>query len=85
MFCTVVKIETARREQSRRVIIYVGSLLIFVHVGEVETFHGEAQAEFETANVVAFRYECVAVAVEVDKLVKQFELFSCQHRAQLIV
>lgn len=43
--------------------LYQEILLIFVHVGEVKTFHGEAQAEFETANVVAFKYECVAVAV----------------------
>ena len=59
--------------------------MVFVHVGEVETFHGEAQAEFETANVVAFRYYRVAVAVEVDKLVKQLELLACQHRAQLVI
>ena len=58
--------------------------MVFVHVGEVETFHGEAQAEFEAANVVAFRYERVAVAVEVDELVKQLELLACQHRAQLL-
>ena len=43
--------------------LYQEILLIFVHVGEVKTFHGEAQAEFEAANVVAFKYECVAVAV----------------------
>ena len=59
--------------------------MVFVHVGEVETFHGEAQAEFKTANVVALRNECVAVAIEVDELVKQFKLLACQHGAQLIV
>ena len=51
--------------------LYWEVLLVFVHVGEIETFHGEAQAEFEAANVVALRNECVAVAVEVDELVKQ--------------
>lgn len=59
--------------------------MVFIHVGEVETFHGEAQAEFKTANIVAFRYERVAVAIEVDELVKQFELLARQHRAQLVV
>lgn len=59
--------------------------MVFVHVGEVETFHGKAQAEFEAANVVAFRYECVAVAVEVDELVKQFKLLARQHRSQFVV
>ena len=65
--------------------LYQEILLIFVHVGEVKTFHGEAQAEFEAANVVAFRYERVAVAVQVDELVKQFELLTRQHRAQFVV
>lgn len=60
-------------------------VFIFVHVREVETFHGEAQAKFKAANVVAFRYYRVAVAVQVDKLIKQFEMFTCQHRAQLVV
>ena len=59
--------------------------MVFVYVGEVKTFHDEAQAEFKTANVVAFRYYRVAVAIEVDELIKQFELFSCQHRAQFVV
>ena len=51
--------------------LYQEILLIFVHVGEIETFNGEAQTKLEAANVVAFRYERVAVAIEVNELVKQ--------------
>ena len=65
--------------------LYKEILLAFVHVGEIETFHGEAQTEFKAANVVAFRYECMAVAIEVNELVKQFELLTRQHRAQFVV
>ena len=60
-------------------------LLLFDYVGKVEALHCKAKTKLETADVIVLLFQRVAFAVQIDKLVEEFELLARKLGAQFVV